>query len=96
MGQLPNIGQQPMDEQAALPEIERTAEMMNYKDLVLGLNQVPPGGRGGPGPGHAHELYQPQPEQPRASLETTEFNLTPFVNQSPAEKRLKFESARGK
>ena len=29
-------------------------------------------------------------------METSEFNLTPFVNQSPAEKRLKFETARGR
>lgn len=84
-----------MDDQA-LPEIERSLEMMNYKDLVLGLNQVPPGGRGGPGPGLPHELHQPQTEQPKAPLDTSEFNLTPFVNQSPAEKRLKFETARGK
>lgn len=43
-----------------------------------------------------HELVKEEPEQQRAPLETSEFNLTPFVNQSPAEKRLKFETARGR
>ena len=43
-----------------------------------------------------HELAKEEPEKQRAPLETSEFNLTPFVNQSPAEKRLKFETARGR
>lgn len=60
------------------------------------MNQVPPGGRGGPGPGNFHEVTKDGGEKARAPLETNEFNLTPFVNQSPAEKRLRFETARGR
>ena len=79
-----------------LPDINKALNDMNYKDLVLNMNQVPPGGRGGPGPGHLHEATKEEAAQPKAPLETAEFNLTPFVNQSPAEKRLKFETARGR
>jgi hypothetical protein len=83
-------------ESEALPNIGKALKDLDYKDLVLNMNQVPPGGRGGPGPGNLHEVAKEEAEKPKAPLETNEFNLTPFVNQSPAEKRLKFETARGR
>ena len=49
-------------ESEALPKIGKAPNDMNYKDLVLNMNQVPPGGRGGPGPGNLHEVTKEEAE----------------------------------
>lgn len=74
---------------------------MEYRDLKHKFNKVSPGGRGGPGPDKMCDtarrqrwLFE-QSQRETTGLETNEYNMTPFVNQSPTQKRLAFEAQRG-
>ena len=74
---------------------------VGYRNLKHSLAKVSPGGRGGPGPDLMCDTQRrqkwlfEQSQRQATGLETTEYNMTPFVNQSPTQKRLAFENTRG-
>ena len=63
-----------------------TQNDIEYRDLKQNLNKVSPGGRGGPGPDkmcntarRQRWLFE-QSQREITGLETSEYNMTPFVN----------------
>ena len=66
--------------------LQNTRNKMEYRSLVNNINMVSPGGKGGPGPDLMCDVatrakyFDELANRELTGLETSEYNLTPYVN----------------